>query len=105
MPNEVNEKRNTIEAADASAGASSGSVTSRKLRTGLAPSVAAASETRGSSPAQKVPTMRTTTATLKKTCAIRIATQPRSSPSGSTARNASATTTVGRTNGTVTDGR
>ena len=67
-----------------------------------APSVAAASSRRGSSPAQNPPTIRTTTATLKKTCARRIAQIDRSTPSGSSARNAVATTTVGSTNGTST---
>ncbi len=75
---------------------------SQRRRTGDAPSVAAASDRRGSRLAQNVPTIRTTTATLKKACATRIGAQPRSRPGGSTARNARATTTVGRTNGTTT---
>ena len=49
-----------------------------------------------------MPTIRTTTATLKNACAIRIGAHPRSTPSGRIARNASATTTVGSTNGTTT---
>ena len=102
MPNEVNEKRKTIAAAAASAGASSGAVISRSRADGPAPSVAAASDTRGSRFAQYVPTIRTTTATLKNAWAIRIGTHPRSMPSGRIARNASATTTVGSTNGTTT---
>ena len=105
IPNDVNEKRNTIAAAELSAGARSGSVTSRKRRPGPAPSVAAASLTRGSSRAQKVPTTRTTTATLKNAWAIRIAAQPRCRPWGRIARKARATTTVGRTKGTVTSAR
>ena len=43
IPNDVNEKRKTIAAAAARAGASSGTVISRKRRRGVAPSVAAAS--------------------------------------------------------------
>src|SRR3990172_8726577 len=104
-PKDVKEKRKTIEAAAASDGASSGNVTSCSRRHGPAPRTAAASAARGSSAAQYVPTTRTTTATLKKACARRIAAGPCSSPSGSTARNASATTAVGRTKGTVTSAR
>jgi hypothetical protein len=102
IPNDVNEKRNTIAAAAASAGASNGTVTSTIRCRGDAPSVAAASATRGSRFAQNVPTTRTTTATLKKACATRMGAHPRSRGSGSTARNASATTTVGSTKGTTT---
>ena len=101
----MNEKRKTIAAAAASDGPSSGSVISRNRRNGPAPSVAAASDTRGSRRAQNPPTTRTTTATLKKVCATRIAAQPCSRPAGRIARNASATTIVGRTNGTVTSAR
>ena len=43
---------------------------SRSRADGPAPSVAAASDTRGSRFAQYVPTIRTTTATLKNACAI-----------------------------------
>jgi hypothetical protein len=49
--------------------------------------------------------MSTTTATLKKAWAMRIGIQPRSSCGGRIARKASATTTVGRTNGTTTSVR
>ena len=49
---------------------------SRNRADGPAPSVAAASDTRGSRFAQNVPTMRTTTATLKNACATRIGAQP-----------------------------
>ena len=82
-PKDVNEKRNTSAAAAASAGRSSGSVTARSRATGPAPSVAASSQRRGSSRPHQAPTTRTTTATLKKTCAARIAATPRSCPAGS----------------------
>ena len=104
-PNEVNEKRNTSAAAAARAGRRSGSVTVRSRSTGPAPSVAAASQTRGSSLPHQAPTTLTTTATLKKTCAARIAAIPRSWPAGRISRNAVATTTVGSTNGTSTNAR
>ena len=77
-PNEVKQKRKVSAAAAESAGASWGSVTSRARRSGPAPSTAAASALRGSSVAHAPPTMRVTTATLKKTCAARIAQSPRS---------------------------
>jgi hypothetical protein len=102
MPNDVNEKRNTMAAAAARAGARSGATISRNRRQGLAPSVAAASDMRGSRFVQKVPTTRTTTATLKKAWATRMGAQPRSSRPGRIARKARATTTVGRTKGTST---
>ncbi len=95
-------------AADATAGRSAGHVTSRKARQRVAPSTRAASSVAGSRPSQSPPTVRTTTAWLKKACASRIAhTDPsRSMPSGprgpSSARKAAPTTTVGSTNGTVT---
>ena len=102
-PNDVKQKRNTIDAAEASAGARSGRVSRSRRCAPDAPSVAAASHRRRSSPAQNAPTTRTTTATLKKTCASRIAHTDRSTPSGRSAMNAVATTTVGRTNGTSTN--
>ena len=98
----MKQKRNTIEAAAASAGARSGTVSRSERATGPAPRVAAASQSRWSSPAQNAPTTRTTTATLKNTCARRIAHTDRSTPSGSRATNAVATTIVGSTNGTST---
>ena len=60
-------------AADAMAGRSAGRVTSRKARHRDAPSVRAASSVRGSSPSQSPPTVRTTTARLKKAWASRMA--------------------------------
>ncbi len=101
-PKDVNEKRKTSAAAAASAGRSSGSVTAESRAAGPAPSVAASSHKRGSSRPHQAPTTRTTTATLKKTCAARIAATPRSWPAGSRSRNAVATTTVGSTKGTRT---
>src|SRR5918999_507051 len=95
-PKDVKQKRKTIAAAADSAGASWGRVTSRKLRHGVAPSVAAASETPRSRPAQNVPTMRTTTATLKNACAIRTGAQPRSRPAGREAREGSGPATGGK---------
>src|SRR5581483_7787159 len=100
MPKEVKQKRNTSAEAAAREGLSAGSVSSRKRLSGEAPSVAAASQRRGSSLLQAAPTTRATTATLKNTCASRIGTTPRSRPEGSSARKAVATTTVGSTNGT-----
>ena len=79
-PNDVKQKRNVSAAAAESAGASCGSVTSRARRQGPAPSTAAASALRGSTVAQAPPTIRVTTATLKKTCAARIAQTPRLAP-------------------------
>ena len=104
-PNDVKQKRKVSADDAASAGASCGTVTSRARRSGPAPSTAAASALRGSSPAQAPPTIRTTTATLKKTCAARIAGSPLSTSSGSSSRKAVATTTVGSTNGTRTSAR
>ena len=77
-PNDVKQKRNVSAEAAESAGASCGSVTSRTRRSGPAPRTAAASALRRSMVAQAPPTMRVTTATLKKTCAARIAHSPRS---------------------------
>src|SRR4051812_5845700 len=109
MPNDVNENRKTIEAAAAIDGASSGNVVVRNARHRDAPSTRAASVVRGSICSQNVPTVRTTTATLKNTCASRIGATPRSQPSApsspprcNNAMNAIATTTVGSTNGTST---
>ena len=89
-------------AAAESAGPRSGNVTVWSRRHAPAPSVAAASQARSSSSDQKEPTIHTTTATLKNTWARRMAQTVPSSPVGSTARSAVATTTVGRTNGTRT---
>ena len=61
-PNDVKVKRNTIAAAAAIAGRSDGRVTSRNARHRLAPSMRAASSGRGSRCAQRLPTVRTTTA-------------------------------------------
>ena len=77
-PNEVKQKRKVSAAAPDRAGASWGTVTSRALRHGPAPSTAAASIPFGSIRAHAPPTIRVTTATLKKTCAARIAQIPRS---------------------------
>ena len=57
-------------------GASSGRVTCRKARARDAPSMRAASSRRGSRFAQNPPTVRTTTATLKNTCATSIGATP-----------------------------
>jgi hypothetical protein len=95
----VKVNKNTIDDAAAIAGRSRGSVTLRNTFHSLAPNTRPASWRSGSSRDQSAPTVRTTTATLKKTWAARIAPiesrQPR-------ATNAVPTTTVGRTNGTVT---
>ncbi len=122
--NEVTLNRNTIEAADSTAGRSNGQVTSRKARHGLAPRARAASSTRGSMCDHRPPTRRETTATLKKTPAMTTASAESSSrtrASGNqglparawlmalcgprTARKAAATTTVGSTNGIVNSAR
>ncbi|MNW68613.1 hypothetical protein D3C74_474200 [compost metagenome] len=60
-PNAVAQNRNTIDAADAMAGASDGSVTDRNARQGEAPRARAASSARGSRCSQSPPTVRTTT--------------------------------------------
>ena len=97
-PNDVKQNRKTIDPAATMAGRRAGSVTATKVRTGPAPRLRAASSSRGSSPRQLAPTTRTTTATLKKTCATTIAVSDPVIPSE---RNAVPTTTVGRTNGIV----
>lgn len=95
-------------AAAAIAGRSSGSVIVRKRVQAVAPSVAAACSRAGSRWVHSPPTVRTTTARLKKTWAARtIQIVPaRSIPSipfgPASCRNAIATTTVGSTNGMVT---
>ena len=112
-PNDVKQNRNTIDDAAATAGHSRGHVTHRKAWAGDAPRTRACSTARGSSPSQKVPTVRSTTATLKNTWAARIAPAvrvrrngPSSSPRRSNrAKNAPPTTTVGSTNGTVAAAR
>src|SRR3954466_6252924 len=101
-PKLVAQNRNTTAAADAIAGASAGSVTDRNARHGDAPSARAAAVVRGSSRAHSPATVRATTATLKKALASTIGSTP---PSGHSARNASPTTTVGSTNGTITAAR
>ena len=65
IPNEVNVNRNVIDAAARSAGRRRGSVTRSITWRGDAPSVRAASSTRGSSCPHNVPTVRMTTARLK----------------------------------------
>ena len=70
----------------------------RKTFQRLAPSTVAASWRLGSIRDHTVDTVLTTTATLKKTCAARIAPIESENPSET---NAVPTTTVGRTNGTV----
>ena len=100
-------------AADHSAGLRCGKVTSRHTVRRVAPSTRADSSRRTSSTAQYPPTTRTTTATLKMTCAMRIAqmdwsrfTRPSSSPSReNVVRSAAPITTVGMTNGTITSAR
>ncbi len=62
MPKEVKVNRNTIDAAEAMAGVSSGRVTSTSVLHRPAPSVCDASSMRRSSCSQAVPTVRTTTA-------------------------------------------
>ena len=69
------------------------------------PWVAATSDVRRSRLAQNVLTTSTTTAALKNAVRWRDREPSSSSPAGSTARNASATTTVGRTKGTTTSAR
>ena len=60
-PNADAQNRNTIAAPDAMAGASAGRVTVQKARHADAPSVRAASTSRGSSAAHNPPTVRTIT--------------------------------------------
>ena len=64
MPKDVKQNRNTMAAADATAGLINGKTTVRNRRTGEAPRTAAASSTVGSIRPQTPPTVRTTTATL-----------------------------------------
>ena len=101
-PNDVKQNRNTMVADATIAGRSSGRVRWRMACNGVAPSVAAASWSCGSMPAANAPTVRTTTARLIQTWAMMIAATVRCIPSGSSARNAAPTATVGSTNGTVT---
>ena len=117
MPNAVAQKRKTTLAEETTAGRSIGQVTVRKTWAGEAPSAAAASPGRASSPSQAAPTPRITTATLKKTRPMTI---PTAVPSRSTRppvrattgpdspsswRKATPTTTVGSTNGTSSAAR
>ena len=99
-------------AAPTIAGRRAGSVTVRSTCHGDAPSAAAACPGRGSSASQATPTVRTTTATLKKTSPQTMATgvpsrpsEPSGPPSPSSWRKATPTTTVGRTNGTSSAAR
>jgi hypothetical protein len=107
MPKLVKVNRNTMAAADATAGRIAAHVTRVKALQRDAPSTRAASSVLGSRPSHRLPTVRTTTAWLKNAWAITIATAlPRrstpSTPRGpSNDRNAAATTTVGSTNGTT----
>src|SRR5258707_8158798 len=103
IPNEVKQNRNTIALAATIAGRNAGNVTWKNARTGDAPSARAASSLRPSSWDQNPPTVRTTTAVLKNAWARRIANNDPSVPK--IVVNAAATTTVGRTNGTVTNAR
>ena len=64
IPKLVNVKRKTMLAAETMAGTRRGSVTSRAMRRGEAPRVAAASASAGSSASHAVPTVRTTIAML-----------------------------------------
>ncbi len=100
-PKEVKVNRKTIAAAAAIADRSSGSVTDRNVRHGPAPSVAAASSRSVGIRSHEAPTVRTTTARLKATCAPRIAHTLRSRASGRIATKAAPTTTVGNTNTAV----
>ena len=112
MPKAVAQKRKTTLAAPTIAGRSAGSVTVRSTCQGEAPRAAAAWPGRGSSDSHATPTVRTTTATLKKTSPQTIATgvpsrprKPSGPPSPSSWRNATPTTTVGSTNGTSSAAR
>ena len=99
-PNDVKVKRKTMERAAVIDGPRIGSVMRRNAANGDAPSDRAASMTLRSRRDQTPPTVRTTTATLKNTCAARIPQIVRVSPS---ATKADPTTTVGSTKGTVTN--
>lgn len=104
-PKLVEQNRNTSAAAPASAG-SRGSVTVTNARTGLAPNVGRLTRTIIKT-CHAAATTRTTTATLRNTCAARIGYSPdvtfkKLSGPSNTARKATPTTTVGNTNGTVT---
>lgn len=108
MPNEVEQKRNTRAAADARAGARAGSVTVHQARIRPAPITLAAIAELSSSRAQKLPTVRATTATFGNTRASTSTVSVRSRPSHSSgpagpnsAEKATPTTTVGSTKGTV----
>ena len=96
-PYEVKVKTKMIDAAARIAGRSNGSVISRKVRHGDAPSVAAAASRSGGRWSHTVPTVRTTTARLNSTWAARMAGTPRSAPAGSRASTAAPITTVGST--------
>ena len=88
-------------------GAGAARVTSTNARHREAPNVRAASSSRGSRLPHRPPTVRTTTATLKNAWAIRMSqmeprrSTPSAPPGPSRARNATPTTTVGSTNGTI----
>ena len=101
MPSEVNENTKTIAAADAMAGPRDGSVTVRNATHRFAPRVRAAVSIRGSMVDHRAPTMRITTAIFRYACARTTMTNPVPRLEPRRARNASATTTVGRTKGTV----
>ena len=111
-PKPVAQKRKTTAAAETTAGRSAGSVTVVSTWSGEAPSADAASAGRRSRVSQAVPTVRITTATLKKTKPIRIATglpsrwrKPSGPDSATSSRIATPTTTVGSTNGTSSAAR
>src|SRR5690606_31391118 len=101
-PKLVAQNRNTTAAAEDTAGNNAGRVTVENARQRDAPRDRAASSTRGSSCDHSPPTVRATTAMLKKALATTMLSTP---PSGHSARNASPTTTVGSTNGTRTNVR
>ncbi len=112
MPKAVAQKRKTMLAEPTIAGRSAGRVTVRSTCHGEAPSAAAACPGRGSSDSHATPTVRTTTATLKKTSPHTMATgvpsrprNPSGPPSPSSWRKATPTTTVGSTNGTSSAAR
>ena len=77
-PNEVKQKRNVSAAEAERAGASCGRRHLPGPPDGPAPRTAAASALAGPIVAHEPPTMRVTTATLKNTCAAKIAHSPRS---------------------------
>ncbi len=106
------QKRNTTLAAETTAGRSAGTVTVQNTWAGLAPSAAAASPGLRSRDSHPAPTVRMTTATLKKTSpatmAAGVPARPRPAngpPSPISRSKATPTTTVGSTKGTSSAAR